>query len=191
MISLPSHLPLLESLGLKLMGLWTSEPFSTANIPWCQLWRLDLELEHNNLPTLGDTFSILSRTCRLRQCKIDIDCTLGSGVDFHDLHLPVLEECHLILHGGNVYPFCSDSPALSWRNSSIIFQCQLFVHSLLRRWSKDPLCGPIDTFSCPSSVAFLPLSSLSTCLIFRYRKPTSSKFWCYSRKSPIFISAFR
>ena len=113
MISLPSHFPLLESLGLKLMGLWTSERFSIANIPWCQLSRLDLELEHNNLPTLGDTFSILSRTCRLKQCKIDIDCTLESGVDFHDLHLPVLEECHLILHGGNVYPFSSDSPALS------------------------------------------------------------------------------
>src|SRR5258708_6157587 len=30
MISLPSHFPLLESLGLKLMGLWTSESLLSA-----------------------------------------------------------------------------------------------------------------------------------------------------------------
>jgi len=112
MISLPNHFPLLQSLALQLKGPWKSKPsmdISASNIPWCQLSRLDLQLEQNNLPTLGDSSSILSQTSRLRLCKIIVDCTLDSGVDFDNIHLPFLEEFHLILRG---FPSLPHTPAL-------------------------------------------------------------------------------
>ena len=115
MIPLPSHFPLLQSLALQLKGLWKLTPavdISTSNIPWYQLSRLNLQLEQNNLPTLGDMLFIFAQTSKLRQCKISVDCTLDSGVDFDLLHLPVLEEFHLIVQGG----LTSTSPALSLSN---------------------------------------------------------------------------
>jgi len=193
MISLPtSHFPSLQSFGLQLKGLWRTEPslnISTCNIPWRQLSRLDLQLEPNNLPTLGDMSSILSQTSRLQMCKFSVDCVRDSGVAFVDLHLPVLEELHLILQGGNGF---SSAPAssltqkflhhlsmptlralnITWlvQGNTLLPGCPLFL-SFLRRISST-----LKTLS----LAYLPVSEID---LIEILTPFSKLTHCHLRFS--------
>lgn len=175
MLPLPSHLPSLRSLSLQLKGLWRSEPsvnISTANIPWCQLSRLDLQLEQNNLPNLIDALSILSQTPRLRQCKIRVDSTSDVGADFNNLQLPLLEAFDLQCgNGSNAsslslarFLHCISMPTLRMLSitladgsATLWSDCHLFV-SFLRR---------ISSTLHYLSLAYLPVSGTDLIYILK------------------------
>ena len=126
----PTHFPNLRFFSLQLKGFWTSEPsinILTTNIPWHQLTSLDLQMEPNNLPSLDDALTILSKTERLRHCTMSANCALERNQDRKELDLPLLEDLKLILQGGIQSLSSSQEDAVS---SLVKYLCLLSTPSL-------------------------------------------------------------
>jgi hypothetical protein len=84
-------------------------------------------MEPNNLPTLDDALTILSRAERLRRCTISANCALERNQDRKELDLPLLEYLKLILQGGIQNLGSSQEDAVS---SLVNYLCLLSTPSL-------------------------------------------------------------
>ncbi|CAA7270740.1 unnamed protein product [Cyclocybe aegerita] len=102
---LPSEFPILQSLTLQMKGLWNSEPtwdLLAQSLPWNQLTSIDLQVENNHLPTLDQCLDILSQAENLKNCTMNISCTMNrERVRWESVSLPSLETLHLVLQGSN------------------------------------------------------------------------------------------